>query len=157
MGAGKTRVGQCLARKLNLLFYDIDQIIEERAGVDIPFIFDKEGEIGFRKREKAILKELTSKNGIVLSTGGGTILDAANRQCIQEASRVIYLKVSIESQLMRTARSKKRPFLLVEDRQKALIELSAARTPLYEQIAELTYSTDEMSIQELVRRIVSDL
>lgn len=156
MGAGKTRVGQALARKLHLPFYDTDQALEERTGVDIPFIFDKEGELGFRKREKEIVKELTQKKGIVLSTGGGTLLEAANRQYLQASGVIIYLTVSIESQLARTAHNKKRPLLWVEN-QDRLIQLNAVRTPLYEQMAELTYNTDESNVQGLVRQIVADI
>lgn len=157
MGAGKTRVGQSLARKLHLVFYDTDQAIEARTGVDIPFIFDKEGESGFRKREKEIVQELTQKNGIVLSTGGGTVLDPANRKCLQESGTVIYLRVSIASQLARMVHNKKRPLLWLENQQDSLIRLNGLRTPLYEQMAELTYNTDETNIQGLVKRITSDL
>lgn len=157
MGAGKTRVGQSLARKLHLPFYDTDQAIEERTGVDIPFIFDKEGELGFRKREKEIVKELTQKNGIVLSTGGGTVLDAANRKRLQESGIVIYLSVSIAYQLARTVHNKKRPLLWLEDQQDNLIKLNAVRTPLYEQIAALTYDTDLIHIHKLVQQIIDDL
>jgi len=157
MGAGKTRVGQSLARRLHLPFYDTDQAIEERTGVDIPFIFDKEGELGFRKREKEIVKELAQKKGIVLSTGGGTILDAVNRQCLQESGIIIYLTVSLASQLARMVHNKKRPLLSLENQQDNLMKLNELRTPLYEQMAELIYNTDEANVQGLVRRIIADL
>lgn len=157
MGAGKTRVGQSLARRLHLPFYDTDQAIEERTGVDIPFIFDKEGELGFRKREKEIVKELAQKKGIVLSTGGGTILDAVNRQCLQESGIIIYLTVSLASQLARMVHNKKRPLLSLENQQDNLMKLNELRRPLYEQMGELTYNTDEANVQGLVRRIIADL
>ena len=157
MGAGKTRVGQCLARKLHLPFYDTDQTIEVRSGVDAGFIIDKEGEAGFRKREKEIVAELTKKSNIVLSTGGGTVLDAANRKCLQESGIIIYLRVSVAAQLVRTARNKKRPLLLVADKQKRLNELNVIRIPLYEEIAQLTYDTDQTNIQGLVKQIINDL
>ena len=157
MGAGKTRVGFCLAKKLRLPFYDTDQVIEAQTGVDIPFIFDKEGEAGFRRREKKIVEELTGKNGIVLSTGGGTILDEANRQYLQASGVIIYLSVSVPSQLARTVRNKRKPLLLEKDRQKILTELSIIRTPIYEQMAEWTYDTDIIDIRDLVKQIINNL
>lgn len=157
MGAGKTRVGQSLARRLHLPFYDTDQAIEEQTGVDIPFIFDKEGELGFRKREKDIVERLTQKKGIVLSTGGGTVLDAVNRRHLQASGIVIYLSVSIVSQLARMAHNKRRPLLSLENQQDNLRQLNALRRPLYEQMAELTYNTDEANVQGLVKQIISDI
>lgn len=157
MAAGKSLIGQRLAKKLQLPFYDTDQTIEARTGVDIPFIFDKEGEVGFRKREKEIVKELTCKKGIVLSTGGGTVLDADNRRYLQSSGIILYLKVSIASQLMRTTRNKNKPLLLVEDREQVLINLKAIRTPFYEQMATLTYDTDKSPVQDIVKQMIADL
>lgn len=157
MGAGKTRVGACLAKKLYLPFYDTDQVIEERTGVDIPFIFDKEGEEGFRRREKKIVQELAGKNGMVLSTGGGTVLDETNRKYLQASGVIIYLSVSVSSQLARTARNKRKPLLLVKDRQKILTELSLMRTPIYEQMADWAYDTDTIDIRDLVKQIINNL
>ena len=157
MGAGKTRVGQIVAKKLHRPFYDTDQCIEIQAGVDIPFIFEKEGESGFRKREKAIVEKLTKKQGIVLATGGGSIVDPDNRHCLQQSGIIIYLSASIAAQLERAVHNKKKPLLWVEDQKKILIELSAIRNPLYENLAQLTYSTDISSMYDLVKQLVIDI
>ena len=111
MGSGKTAVGRQLARKLGLKFVDADAEIEERTGVDIPYIFEKEGEAGFRRREREVIEELTAREGLVLATGGGTVLDPDNRDRLRERGRVVYLRTSVDQQLARTRRSAHRPLL----------------------------------------------
>ena len=115
MGAGKTAVGKQLSKLLDVEFYDTDEEIESRTGVDIPFIFEKEGESGFRKRESEILSELTKKNNIVLATGGGAILSKENRKNLISKGTVIYLKADIQKQFERTLRGKERPLLNSEN------------------------------------------
>ncbi|MDY6942588.1 MAG: shikimate kinase AroK [Pseudomonadota bacterium] len=142
MGAGKTTVGRRLAQLLDYTFMDSDQEIESRTGVDIAFIFEKEGEQGFREREQKILSELTELDGIVLSTGGGAVLDPTNQRHLTERGFVVYLETSIEEQLRRTRRSTNRPLLDATDRATRLRELMAQREQLYRALADLTISTD---------------
>jgi shikimate kinase len=111
MGSGKTAVGKTLARRLRMPFVDTDAEIERRTGVDIPRIFDTEGEVGFRQREREIVAELTAANGIVLSTGGGAVLAAENRSHLRERGTVIYLETSIAQQVTRVRRGENRPLL----------------------------------------------
>ncbi|MDE5285678.1 MAG: shikimate kinase AroK, partial [Buchnera aphidicola] len=111
MGAGKSTIGRQLSQQLNIEFYDSDQEIEKRTGADINWVFDVEGESGFREREKKIINELTKKKGIVLATGGGTVKFREVRNILSSRGIVIYLKTTIEKQLLRTKRDKKRPLL----------------------------------------------
>ena len=112
MGAGKTAVGRHLGKQLGLQFIDSDQEIQDRTGVDIPFIFEKEGEQGFRTREQAVIDEMSGRNGVVLATGGGAVTVAANRQCLAGRGFVVYLFASVEQQAERTRHSRNRPLLL---------------------------------------------
>ncbi len=143
MGAGKSTIGRQLAQNLGMSFYDSDDEIVARSGVDIDWIFDLEGEEGFRARETKILTDLTSKQGVVLSTGGGAVVSKENRNMLSARGIVVYLETSIEKQLERTYRDKKRPLLQTEDPQKALSELAEIRNPLYKEIADITIETDE--------------
>lgn len=151
MGAGKTAVGRELARLIDWNFIDTDAEIEARTGVDVGFIFDKEGEAGFRQREAAVLADALGLDRTVVSTGGGIVLDPANRERIATAGFVVYLTATIESQLDRTGRTRKRPLLELPDPRARLIELAAARTPLYESLASLTLGTDNQTPREVAR------
>lgn len=153
MGAGKTTVGRRLAETRGMRFVDSDQEIEARTGVDIPYIFEKEGEAGFRRREKATIAELTELTGIVLATGGGAILDPDSRQCLAARGTVVYLHASLEQQLLRTARAGNRPLLNTPDRREVLARLFAQRDPLYREIADLMLQTDGRAAKTLVRDI----
>ncbi|MGD2137660.1 MAG: shikimate kinase AroK [Gammaproteobacteria bacterium] len=157
MGAGKSTIGRQLSKQLGMAFRDSDHEIEHRTGVDIPLIFELEGEAGFRKREAAIIDELTRLPNIVLATGGGAILDPANRRHLQERGLVIYLHASIDQQLKRTARDRNRPLLQTGDPRSRLEELMAARDPLYRQLAELTIDTNGMRVRDVVREIIRQL
>ncbi len=153
MGAGKTTVGRQLARALGLQFYDSDREIERRTGVDIPLIFDIEGEEGFRKREKSMIDELTSLDDIVLATGGGAILDCDNRKMLSERGIVIYLQASVDQLFKRTSKDQKRPLLQTEDPKAKLEALLSLREPLYLEIANMTVQTDENTIKKIIKDI----
>ena len=142
MGSGKTAVGRALARRLGLAFADSDAEIESRTGVDIAYIFEREGEEGFRIRERDVIDALTQKAGIVLATGGGAILLPENRERLAERGIVVFLDTTIEQQLERTRRSKHRPLLAGTDRRARLEELAGTRDPLYRSIAVVTIRTD---------------
>ena len=154
-GAGKTTVGKLISSKLYLDFFDSDHEIEQQCGVDIPWIFDVEGEAGFRKREEDIIDELTGKQGIVLSTGGGAILSDNNRSKLAGRGTIIYLDVSIEDELSRLKHDSTHPLLKVEDKKAALEIIREQRNPLYEQIADFTINTNKKSIKQIVNEICS--
>lgn len=142
MGAGKTTIGRLLAAELRLEFKDTDREIEDRSGVDISWIFDREGEEGFRQRETAVLRDMVKSSHILLATGGGIILKPENRQLLANNGRVVYLQTSVDEQLRRTGRDKKRPLLQQGDPHHVLTELMVTREPLYQKIADYTVSTD---------------
>ena len=155
MGAGKSTIGRQLAQQLSMDFVDSDSEIEQRAGADISWIFDIEGEDGFRKREERIINELTQRQGIVLSTGGGSILSKENRNYLSARGIVIYLQTTVEKQVERTQRDKKRPLLQdVEEPRKVLEELAKIRNPLYAEIADITLPTDEQSAKLMANQII---
>jgi shikimate kinase len=158
MGAGKTSIGRELAKKLKLEFYDTDQVIEERSGADIPWIFDIEGEEGYRSREAKIIAELTKLQGIVLATGGGAVATPENRNNLAARGIVIYLKTSLEDQMVRTSKSKKRPLSREEAaRQKTLQHLRQECESLYKELADFTYDTDKHSVRFVAQKIIKDL
>lgn len=142
MGAGKTAVGRQLARRLSFRFHDSDLEVEARTGVDIAFIFDKEGEAGFRRREKEAIDDLTRREHVVLATGGGVVLDADNRARLAARGHVVYLQAGIEHQLERTRRGNRRPLLHTGDPRAALEALMREREPLYLEIADEVVKTD---------------
>ncbi|MGX2975173.1 shikimate kinase AroK [Ursidibacter arcticus] len=154
MGAGKSTIGRQLAQMLNMDFLDSDSVIEERAGADIDWIFDIEGETGFRKREERIINELTQSQGLVLSTGGGSVLSKDNRNALSARGIVVYLETSIDKQFERTQRDKKRPLLQTEDPYQVLQELAKIRNPLYEEIADITLQTDEQAAKVVATQII---
>jgi shikimate kinase len=153
MGAGKSAVGRQLARMLHLDFVDSDDEIESRTGVDIPFIFEKEGEEGFRKREARVIDDLSQLEGIVLATGGGAVSNADSRNHLGARGFVIYLYTSVKQQLERTNRGRERPMLENGDRAEVLERLMAERDPLYREIADLVVNTDGRRVQTVAREI----
>ncbi len=155
MGSGKSAVGRNLARLLRVPFHDSDAEIERRTGVDIPFIFDKEGEAGFREREREVISTLTALRHIVLSTGGGVVMREENRRLLAENGWVVYLQTSIAQQAERVKPGRHRPLLKgCEDPATRLCELMDIRDPLYRSIADLTVTTDGRQIKAVVRDIV---
>jgi shikimate kinase len=157
MGSGKTAVGRQLARQMHLDFYDSDVEIERRTGVDIPYIFEKEGESGFREREREVIELLTEFDNVVIATGGGAILLPQNRTCLASRGRVVYLKTSIEQQLERTRQGRQRPLLYTADPEGRLQELMQHRAPLYESLANYTVATDGRQVRAVVDEIVQCL
>lgn len=154
MGVGKSTIGRQLASALHLPFYDSDKVIEEQTGVDIPTIFEYEGEEGFRKREQNIIQELTQIPGIVLATGGGTILKESNRQDLMNHGYVVYLKCSIEKILQRTKRDNQRPLLNTEDPRARVEKLSSEREAFYRQCADICIETSNMQSKQVVNHIL---
>lgn len=157
MGAGKTTVGRRLAEARRLEFVDSDQEIEHRTGVDIAFIFEKEGESGFRRRERQAIAELTQRPGIVLATGGGAVLDPDSRECLRSRGFVVYLHAGIEQQMARTERSETRPLLQGGNRRDTLERLFLTRDPLYREIADFVLDTDGRNARTLAREIEEHL
>ena len=157
MGAGKSAVGRQLARLLHLEFVDSDEEIEARTGVDIPFIFEKEGEAGFRKREARVIDDLSKRDGVVLATGGGAIMDPQNRNHLGARGFVIYLHTSVDQQLSRTRRGRERPLLADDDPRAVLESLMASREPLYREIADLTVDTDGRKVRAVANEILDRL
>ncbi len=157
MGAGKTTIGRALAHQLKLAFVDSDTEIEARTGADIPWIFDVEGEEGFRERESQIIDELTQRNGIVLATGGGVVMRDENRRVLAARGFVVYLRTSIEQQVARTSNDRRRPLLQEGDPEEILRALMAVRDPLYRDIADFTAETDGSGTRSLAERIASQI
>ncbi|MGX9418046.1 shikimate kinase AroK [Vibrio sp. RC27] len=157
MGAGKSTIGRYLAQQLHMEFVDSDTVIEERTGADIAWVFDVEGEDGFRKREESVLNDLTQEQGIVLATGGGSVKSKSNRNHLSARGVVVYLETTIEKQLARTNRDKKRPLLQTEDPRQILEDLAKERNPLYEEIADIVVKTDEQSAKVVANEIVKML
>lgn len=158
MGAGKTTVGRRIAELKGMQFLDSDHEIEKRTGVDISFIFDMEGEDGFRKREREMIVELADETNTVLATGGGVVLERANRDLLSARGVVVYLETSLEQQLSRTRNNRNRPLLEgSDDIEATLRELMETRDPLYREIADLTVTTGEQPARRLAREIVERL
>lgn len=158
MGSGKSTIGRQLADLLKMDFVDSDQEIESRAGADISWIFDVEGEDGFRVRESNVIQDLTERKGIVLATGGGAILEDAARTCLAARGTVIYLKASIEQQMKRTYRDRRRPLLANledDDNGETYLRLQAEREPFYQEIADFTVSTDDRSVRTVAQEVVN--
>jgi shikimate kinase len=157
MGSGKTAVGRHLARLFHYTFHDSDADIEAKTGVDIAFIFEKEGEAGFRIRERESIDRLTQLTSIVLATGGGAVIDPANRSALAERGAVVYLATSVNQQIERTRHGRHRPLLQDTDPEQRLEELMARRAALYAEIADLTITTDGRRVQLVADEIHREL
>ena len=149
-GSGKTAVGKQLARRLGMRFVDSDQIIVQRSGADIPLIFEREGEAGFRQREAQVVQELALETDVVLATGGGAVLNADSRQKLRQHGWVVYLQTSVDCQARRATRNRQRPLLQVADPRQRLQELMNVREPLYQEIADLLIDTDDTRVNVVV-------
>ncbi|WP_339845722.1 shikimate kinase AroK [uncultured Halopseudomonas sp.] len=157
MGAGKSTIGRLLAKELRYPFKDSDREIEAKTGADIPWIFDVEGEEGFRQREEAMIAELVLESGIVMATGGGVVMREANRQALAANGLVVYLRTSVDQQLQRTSKDRQRPLLLNADPERVLRDLMAKRDPLYREIADIIIDTDQRGPKVVVNTIVARL
>ena len=156
MGAGKSTIGKQLAKDLRLEFYDADQEVEARAGAEIDWIFDVEGEAGFRKREALVIDDLSQRQGIVLATGGGAILSIENRNRLAGRGTCVYLYTTVEQQIYRTGRDKRRP-LIKKDPSSTLLSMMEYRDPLYREIADLIVITDGRTVRSVAQEVVAML
>lgn len=154
MGAGKTTIGRLLAKSLGLGFVDSDKEIERKTGVSIPMIFEYEGEAGFRKREAETIQELTGMDGIILATGGGSIMRLENRSRLRDRGFVVYLHCPVEKQLERTHKDTNRPLLQTDNPRQRLTELFEMREPLYRELADYMVDTGQSSSRAVVRQIL---
>lgn len=154
MGAGKTTIGKQVAQLLKMEFIDADQEIEDRAGAPIDWIFELEGEEGFRKREAKVIEELTQMQGIVLATGGGAVVMKENRIALAGRGAVVFLETSIDQQLERTRKDKRRPLLQTDDPKETLEQLADDREEMYREIADYIVSTDRGSVKTVAKDIV---
>lgn len=157
MGVGKTTIGRGLATKLAFDFYDVDHIIEERAGADVAWIYDLEGPEGFRKREEGVIDEYTQMNRIVLATGGGAVLSPACRSYLSGRGYVVYLTAPIEKLHQRTEFDKKRPQLQTDEKQKVMENILEESMPFYEELADLTVRTDQTPISKVINLIFDNV
>jgi shikimate kinase len=157
MGSGKTAVGRHLARLFRFAFHDSDADIEAKTGVDIAFIFEKEGEAGFRIREKESIDRLTRLESIVLATGGGAVIEGDNRRALAERGAVVYLSTSIDQQIERTRHARHRPLLNDANPEERIKDLMLRRAMLYAEIADLTVSTDGRRVQLVAEEIHREL
>lgn len=157
MGAGKTTIGRLLSGELGMEFVDSDKYIEERCGATIPWIFDMEGEAGFREREEQAIDQLTQRSCVVLATGGGVVMRDINREHLSARGVVVYLCTSVEQQIARTAKDKNRPLLQTANPAQVLRELFRKRDPLYREVADIVLQTDQRNprwvVSELKKRI----
>jgi shikimate kinase len=157
MGAGKSTVGRNLAKRLDREFFDTDRILTERTGVPIATIFEYEGEPGFRARERLVIAEFAARDNAIVATGGGAILDEANRALMRESGTVIYLRAKLDDLCARTRRDTSRPLLATPDPRATLAALLEARDPLYTACAHLVVDTGAQSVHSLVSRILDQL
>lgn len=157
MGVGKSTIGRLLADSLQREFFDTDKLIEDRAGADISWIFDIEGEEGFRQRESNTLAELCEQDDLVIATGGGIIMREENRKLLNKYGRVVYLTASIAQLVRRTDKDKKRPLLQVEDPKQKIVELLELRDPLYREVADVIIETDGKTPKQVAEALVEQL
>jgi shikimate kinase len=157
MGSGKTAVGRYLSRLLDLTFYDSDSEIEKRTGVDIPYIFEKEGEVGFREREREAIEVLTAIDNILLATGGGAVLLSENRRVLAERGCVVYLETSVAQQVERVKQGRTRPLIANVDTTLKLTQLMEQRTPFYREVADIVVPTDGRRVRTVAEEIVREL
>ena len=157
MGVGKSTIGRVLSEILGLQFFDSDREIEAATGADIPWIFDVEGEAGFRLREVRMIDQLTRKKNIVLATGGGAVLAEKNRKRLRKRGLVVYLRASIKQQVDRTSRDKSRPLLQTPDPEQKIRELMKIRDPLYLELADLIVDTNRRNPRSVSLDIVQQL
>lgn len=153
MGAGKSTIGRLLSNELKLTFFDSDKEIEDRCGANIPWIFDREGEPGFRDREQQVIDDLTQMPSILLATGGGAVIREENRHHLASRGTVIYLRATVEQQIVRTERDRNRPLLRKGNPRQILQTLFEQRDPLYQSIADIVIETDQRNPRWVVQEL----
>lgn len=157
MGVGKTTIGKGLATKLGYEFYDVDRVIEERAGADISWIYDLEGPDGFRKREEKIIDEFTQLNRVVLATGGGAVLSPLCRKYLSSRGFVVYLTAPLEKLHQRTEFDKRRPELQTDEKEEVMEQMVEKSMPYFEDLADFTIRTDQMPINKVIQSIYDSM
>ena len=157
MGVGKTTIGRQLASLLGYEFIDSDRAIEERTGASIPWIFDMEGEEGFRRREQSVIDELTMGSSIVLATGGGAVIKPENRACLKQRGIVVYLKAELDELLARTRNDKNRPLLQTDDPRARLQALLEQREPWYLDVADIVFDTQHQNIKSAANTLLKQV
>lgn len=157
MGSGKTTMGRALAKHLGKAFVDSDEEIQRRTGVTIPHIFDIEGEVGFRQRESAAIRDLVGRDNMVLATGGGAVLAEQNRAMLQQNGIVVYLKANVHDLWQRTRYDRNRPLLQTADPHAKLTELFQQRDPLYLQVADIVIQSGKQSAHALMLHLVDEI
>lgn len=146
MGSGKSTIGYRLAQSLDWAFCDTDREIEASTGADIPWIFEKEGEEGFRRREHQALIDVLDRRNTVISTGGGIVELPENRALLESAeASVIYLSAPAESLFKRVGQDPNRPLLATGDPMATLERLFSRRDPWYRQVANIVIDTRKSS------------
>jgi shikimate kinase len=153
MGAGKSTVGRYLAKRMKREFYDTDTVIVERTGVSIPMIFEIEGEQGFRDREECVIKELSKEQGMILATGGGSVIRRINRQRLAAAGTVVYLRGSADLLFSRISHDTNRPLMQTDNPLKTLRDLLNERDPMYMEVADLVVSTGRQKIAPFLKQV----
>lgn len=153
MGAGKTTIGRMISKQLGMVFYDSDHEIERKTGVKIPLIFELEGEAGFRRRETAIIEELSQLSNVVMATGGGAVLEPENRVHLKDNGKVIYLRASVHDLWLRTRHDKSRPLLQGGNIKQKLEQLYIQRDPIYSALADCIVDTGAQSASEITSHI----
>ena len=156
-GAGKTTVGRRVARHFGLEFFDLDAEIERRTGADIALIFDIEGEAGFRRREADMLDRLTARSQILLSTGGGAVLDSDSQKRLRSRGLVVYLETPVQRQIDRLRNDKRRPLLQNPNRREILTKMANERNPIYRELADLTVASESVSVARMARKVAREL
>lgn len=157
MGAGKSTIGKLLAAELKLPFADSDKVLEDRTGADIPWIFDVEGEAGFRRRESEVLRDLCTGPAQVVATGGGIVLSPENRRLLRKHGLVVYLQASVDQLLERTSKNTNRPLLQVADPRARIAELVQERDPLYREVADIVCDTDHCTPKQAALMVAERL
>lgn len=158
MASGKSTLGKKLAQALSIDFVDTDREIEKKAGAEISWIFEVEGEEGFRERERKVLKKSINKDDVVISTGGGIVTVKENRALMIAKGKVVYLKTPLEIQLKRTEKDKKRPLLAKGNKKQILEALKKERDPKYEEIADITIDQNgQKSRKAIINEIMDKL
>ena len=157
MGSGKTTLGRRLAPLVGRDFIDLDEELERRCGVEVAVVFDIEGEAGFRKRESALLNELVLRHGQVLATGGGSVLDENNRMQMKQNGLIVWLNTSVEQQIRRLERDRRRPLLAAPDRRQRLTEMAKLRNPIYRSLADIEFTSRNLPLGRMTQALYSEL